>query len=240
LADCYRIVQNASSRSEFPSSCIGCPFITGYNAILADPAAHAELIREVKVGCILATEYLPYLELRANAKLTDDPTMPCLTCRSMLIGTVFAGAGSFTDTLFAFRQPPVSWGQVWSSLWLVSISNYKVNNYVYLLSVLGQNVTSDLQSHVIAVQGSFHKGIPSLDATAIMLQVNLLMFGGNTSRLHYDQFRLTLGSQASCRFKWTESLHEAQIALSSAAQFGEDLSNWVNSICSGQVECVSS
>jgi hypothetical protein len=75
--------------------------------INADPAAHASLIKEVKLECLLATEFSPYLEVRANTSPTDDPTMPSLTFRSMLIGTFFAGAGSFIDTLFAFRQPPV-------------------------------------------------------------------------------------------------------------------------------------
>lgn len=82
-------------------------FIENHDAITSDPISHAKLIREVKVECILATEYSPYLEVRANTEATDDPTMPCLTFRAMVIGTLFAGAGSFIDTLFAFRQPPV-------------------------------------------------------------------------------------------------------------------------------------
>jgi hypothetical protein len=82
-------------------------FIEKHDAITSDPISHAKLIREVKVECILATEYSPYLEVRANTEATDDPTMPCLTFRAMVIGTLFAGAGSFIDTLFAFRQPPV-------------------------------------------------------------------------------------------------------------------------------------
>jgi hypothetical protein len=82
-------------------------FVHNQDAIDADPLAHAKLIREVKIECLLATETSPYLEVRANTEATDDPTLPCFTFRAFVIGTIFAGAGSFIDTLFSFRQPPV-------------------------------------------------------------------------------------------------------------------------------------
>ena len=85
-------------------------FTKNHETIMANPEKHAEIIREVKLECILATEYSPYLEVRANTESTDDPTMPCLTFRAMVIGSIFAGAGSFIDSLFAFRQPTVSVG----------------------------------------------------------------------------------------------------------------------------------
>lgn len=81
--------------------------VTYQDAVLADPAQYGKLIREVKLECILATENSPYLEVRANTEITDDPNMPCMTFRAMVIGTFFAAAGSFIDTLFGFRQPPV-------------------------------------------------------------------------------------------------------------------------------------
>lgn len=82
-------------------------FIQNYETITADPTPYAKLVREVKMECLLATELSPYLEVRANTEMTDDPTMPCLTFRAMVLGTFFAAAGSFIDTLFAFRQPPI-------------------------------------------------------------------------------------------------------------------------------------
>jgi hypothetical protein len=96
----------------FPQAALNAleDFINKYDAISANPEGHAELIREVKMECILATDYSPYLEVRANTESTDDPSMPCLTFRSMLIGTLLAGAGSFIDTLFSFRQPAISVG----------------------------------------------------------------------------------------------------------------------------------
>ena len=82
-------------------------FVKGYDGFAANPNSDPKLIREVKIECLLATENSPYLEVRANTDTTDDPTMPCLTLRAMFIGTIFATAGSFIDTLFAFRQPAI-------------------------------------------------------------------------------------------------------------------------------------
>lgn len=75
--------------------------------VLANPDKHVELIREVKLECILSLENSPYLEVRANVDPTDDPTMPCFTVRVWIIGSIFCAAGSFIDTLFGYRNPPV-------------------------------------------------------------------------------------------------------------------------------------
>lgn len=72
-----------------------------------DPAGYPALLREMKLECLLATENSPYVEVRANVDPTDDPTLPVFTVRVWVIGTVFAGIGSFIDTLFGYRQPAV-------------------------------------------------------------------------------------------------------------------------------------
>ncbi|GFZ47046.1 hypothetical protein JCM24511_04272 [Saitozyma sp. JCM 24511] len=54
--------------------------------VLPNPDKHAELIREVKLECILSLENSPYLEVRANVHPTDDPTMPRFTFRIWVIG----------------------------------------------------------------------------------------------------------------------------------------------------------
>lgn len=82
-------------------------FTRNFDTISSNPEKHAEIVREVKMECILATEYSPYLEVRANTESTDEPDMACMTFRAMLIGTFFAAGGSFIDTLFGFRQPPI-------------------------------------------------------------------------------------------------------------------------------------
>jgi len=75
--------------------------------ILANPEKHPELMQEMKLEAVLATENSPYLEVRANVEPTDDPTMPSLTFRVFIIGSFFAVAGSFIDTLFGYRYPAV-------------------------------------------------------------------------------------------------------------------------------------
>ena len=85
-------------------------FVKNHEAIVADPVANSHLIREIKIECILSTEFSPYLEVRANTENTDDPTMASMTFRVILIGTIFSGAGSFIDTLFLLRQPSISVG----------------------------------------------------------------------------------------------------------------------------------
>lgn len=93
------------------------------------PEKHMELIHEMKMEAILATEVSPthiisspcytpaedlqnspYAEVRANVDATDDPTMPSLTIRVWLIGCIFAAIGSFIDSFFLMRNPPVSIG----------------------------------------------------------------------------------------------------------------------------------
>jgi len=76
--------------------------------VLDRPEKHAELVREMKLECILATENSPYVEVRAVVDATDDPTLPVFTIRVWIIGVIFSAAGSFIDTLFGYRNPAVS------------------------------------------------------------------------------------------------------------------------------------
>jgi hypothetical protein len=71
------------------------------------PDKHVELVDEMKMEAILSTENSPYAEVRANCDPTDDPTMPSLTIRVWVIGCVFSAAGSFIDSFFLMRNPPV-------------------------------------------------------------------------------------------------------------------------------------
>jgi hypothetical protein len=71
------------------------------------PDKHVELVDEMKMEAILSTENSPYAEVRANCDPTDDPTMPSLTIRVWVIGCIFSAAGSFIDSFFLMRNPPV-------------------------------------------------------------------------------------------------------------------------------------
>ena len=75
--------------------------------IMAHPERHADLIHEIKVEAVLATENSPYAEVRANVDPTDDPTLPSFTIRTWVIGIIFSGLGAFVNQLFNPRQPSV-------------------------------------------------------------------------------------------------------------------------------------
>lgn len=75
--------------------------------ILERSEKHDELITEMKMEALLATENSPYSEVRAVVDVEDDPTLPSLTFRVWVIGCIFSGAGSFIDSFFLMRNPPV-------------------------------------------------------------------------------------------------------------------------------------
>ena len=78
--------------------------------VIQHPDKHEQLVSEMKLEAILATENSPYAEVRANVDPTDDPTMPASTIRAWFIGVTFSCIGSFIDNLFAFRNPSISVG----------------------------------------------------------------------------------------------------------------------------------
>jgi hypothetical protein len=95
----------------FPGSALGRMSDFLHNPDVHErPEKYVELIDEMKMEAILATENSPYAEVRANCDPTDDPTMPSLTIRVWVIGCIFAAGGSFIDSFFLMRNPPVSIG----------------------------------------------------------------------------------------------------------------------------------
>ena len=112
--------------------------------VLAHPENHAELVREVKLECLLSTENSPYLEVRANVDPTDDPTMHSLTFRVWVIGTVFSACGVFIDVLFGYRNPGVYVGTNVGQLVaceLIRVSE-SLPTLVFFPSVLGVEISS--------------------------------------------------------------------------------------------------
>ncbi|KAI8867718.1 OPT-domain-containing protein, partial [Ramicandelaber brevisporus] len=49
----------------------------------------------------------PHFEVRAAVSNKDDPTLPSLTFRVILLGLIFTAALSFVNQFFAFRAQPV-------------------------------------------------------------------------------------------------------------------------------------
>jgi hypothetical protein len=68
-------------------------FLGTAQAITDNPEKHLEIIHEMKMEALLSTENSPYLEVRANVEPTDDPDMPVLTFRVLVIGSCFSAIG---------------------------------------------------------------------------------------------------------------------------------------------------
>jgi len=83
-------------------------FFTQDEDVVANPAMHAELIREMKLEAILVTENSPYAEVRAVVDNTDDVDLPVGTPRAWFIGLLFVIGGAFINQLFAVRQPAIT------------------------------------------------------------------------------------------------------------------------------------
>lgn len=78
--------------------------------VLQHPEQHAELVHEMRLEALLATENSPYSIVRAAAVPTDDKSMPALTIRVWFIGLIFSGIGAFVNQLFSIRQPGIGIG----------------------------------------------------------------------------------------------------------------------------------
>ncbi len=58
----------------------------------------------------------PYPEVNINVSNQDDPTLPCLTFRSIFIGLLFTCIFSFVNQFFVFRTLPISLGMTIAQL----------------------------------------------------------------------------------------------------------------------------
>lgn len=85
-------------------------FISDDN-IAANPEMYGELIYEMRIFALLVTTSSAYPEVRAVAANTDDPSIPSLTFRVWVIGTLFSAIGCVINTVFTLRYPGISIGQ---------------------------------------------------------------------------------------------------------------------------------
>lgn len=95
--------------------------------VAAHPANHLDLIRTMKLEALLVTENSPYAEVRAVVDPTDDPTLPSLTFRSLVIGIVFAGAGAVSDRK---TIPPNANAQFINQLFYIRFPSVQVTSNV--------------------------------------------------------------------------------------------------------------
>ena len=54
-----------------------------------------------------STEESPYPEVAANILNQDDPTLPCLTFRSCILGLLFVSILAFVNQFFTYRTIPI-------------------------------------------------------------------------------------------------------------------------------------
>lgn len=85
-------------------------FTTDYDAIMANPIEHEQLIYEMRIFALLCTVSSPYAEVRAVASDTDNPEEASLTIRVWVVGTILSAIGCVINAVFALRYPTISIG----------------------------------------------------------------------------------------------------------------------------------
>jgi OPT family small oligopeptide transporter len=76
----------------------------------ADPDAHDELIRELRLEAALVASNSPYAEVRSVVVNHDDPQMPVSTVRAWTIGAAMAIILPFVNVLFLVHKPSINLG----------------------------------------------------------------------------------------------------------------------------------
>ncbi|KAJ6462667.1 OPT-domain-containing protein [Mycena vitilis] len=73
-----------------------------------DPAEYQRVYDELKVEAALILINSPYAEVRAVVDNHDDTSVSGATFRTLVIGTVFVGAGGFINQFFSIRYPTIT------------------------------------------------------------------------------------------------------------------------------------
>lgn len=80
------------------------------DTITAHTEHYESLIFEMRIFALLTTTSSAYPEVRAVASNTDDPSIPSLTIRVWIIGTILSAIGCVINTVFQLRWPSISIG----------------------------------------------------------------------------------------------------------------------------------
>jgi hypothetical protein len=78
--------------------------------VTANPELYGQLLYEMRIFALLTSGSSAYPEVRAVAKDTDDTSIPSLTLRVWIIGTVLSTIGCIINAVFALRYPTISIG----------------------------------------------------------------------------------------------------------------------------------
>ncbi|KAK0448152.1 OPT-domain-containing protein [Armillaria borealis] len=73
-----------------------------------DPVAFQKLYDEVKIEAAMVIVNSPYAEVRAVVDNHDDPNLPALTFRAVVIGLIYVVIGAFLNQFFSIRQPGIT------------------------------------------------------------------------------------------------------------------------------------
>ncbi|KAK6984853.1 OPT-domain-containing protein [Favolaschia claudopus] len=73
-----------------------------------DPIEYQQVYEELKVEAAMIIINSPYAEVRAVVDNHDDPSISGATFRTLVIGTIFVGAGGFINQFFSIRQPTIT------------------------------------------------------------------------------------------------------------------------------------
>lgn len=79
--------------------------------VLEHPDLYEQLIFEMRIFALMVTHSSAYPEVRAVTTDTDDPTLPSLTLRVWIIGSILSGIGCVINAIFLLRYPSISIGQ---------------------------------------------------------------------------------------------------------------------------------
>lgn len=79
---------------------------------MAEDEDHAEEVTDTSPLLDIARRYStaddsPYQEVAANVSNQDDPTLPCLTFRSCILGLLFTCILAFVNQFFTYRTIPI-------------------------------------------------------------------------------------------------------------------------------------
>ncbi|KAJ7196280.1 OPT-domain-containing protein [Mycena pura] len=105
----HRIVDEHGDDPNFPPAVLAAARRYLYDADLKqDPAAYKHIYEELKVEAALLVVNSPYTEVRAVVSNHDDTRISGATFRTLVIGTVFVGAGGFINQFFSIRYPAIT------------------------------------------------------------------------------------------------------------------------------------
>ncbi|KAJ6518530.1 OPT-domain-containing protein [Mycena vulgaris] len=104
----HRIVEEHEDDPNFPPAVVAAIKLYLHDEELKkNPVEFQHIYEELKVEAALIFVNSPYAEIRAVVDNHDDPSISGATFRTIVIGTIFVGAGGFINQFFSIRFPAI-------------------------------------------------------------------------------------------------------------------------------------